>query len=53
VCGHHAAPHTLVGNTFRQGFYWLTTVADVSEIVRTCEECQFYACKTNLPAHAL
>jgi hypothetical protein len=21
VCGHHAAPHTLVGNAFRQGFY--------------------------------
>jgi hypothetical protein len=53
VCGHHAAPHTLVGNAFRQGFYWPTTVADVSEIVRTCEGCQFYARKTNLPAHAL
>ncbi|CAO2152204.1 unnamed protein product [Urochloa humidicola] len=22
VCGHHAAPRTLVGNAFRQGFYW-------------------------------
>jgi len=21
VCGHHVAPRTLVGNTFRQGFY--------------------------------
>jgi hypothetical protein len=21
VCGHHAAPHTLVDNAFRQGFY--------------------------------
>jgi transposase InsO family protein len=53
VCGHHAAPRTLVGNAFRQGFYWPTAVADASEIVRTCEGCQFYACKTNLPAHAL
>jgi hypothetical protein len=53
VCGHHAAPRTLVGNTFRQGFFWPTAVADASEIVRTCEGCQFYACKTNLPAHAL
>jgi hypothetical protein len=52
-CGHHAAPRTIVGNVFRQGFYWPTTVADASEIVRTCEECQFYARKTNLPAHAL
>jgi ribonuclease HI len=53
VCGHHAAPHTLVGNAFRQGFYWPTTIVDASEIVRTCEGCQFYARKTNLPAHAL
>jgi hypothetical protein len=28
VCGHHAAPRTLVGNAFRQGFYWPTAVAD-------------------------
>jgi transposase InsO family protein len=53
VCGHHVAPRTLVGNAFRQGFYWPTAVADASEIVRTCEGCQFYARKTNLPAHAL
>jgi transposase InsO family protein len=53
VCGHHAAPRTLVGNAFRQGFYWPTAVADASEVVRTCEGCQFYARKTNLSAHAL
>jgi transposase InsO family protein len=53
VCGHHAAPRTLVGNAFRQGFYWPTAVADASEIVRTYEGCQFYARKSNLPAHVL
>jgi hypothetical protein len=53
ICGHHAAPRTLVGNAFRQGFYWPTAVADASEIVRTCEGCQFYARKSNLPPHAL
>jgi transposase InsO family protein len=53
VCGHHAAPRTLVGNAFRQGFYWPTAIADTNEVVRTCEECQFYARKTNLPAHTL
>jgi transposase InsO family protein len=53
VCGHHAAPRTLVGNTFRQGFYWPTAIADASKIVHTYEGCQFYARKTNLPAHAL
>jgi hypothetical protein len=53
VCGHHATPRTLVSNAFRQGFYWPTAVADASEIVHTCEGCQFYARKTNLPAHVL
>jgi hypothetical protein len=53
ICGHHAAPRTLVGNAFRQGFYWPTAVADASEIMRTCEGCQFYARKSNLPAHVL
>jgi transposase InsO family protein len=53
VCGHHAASCTLMGNAFRQGFYWTTAVADASEIVRTCEGFQFYARKTNLPAHVL
>ncbi|XP_039851356.1 uncharacterized protein LOC120709767 [Panicum virgatum] len=41
VCGHHAAPRTLVGNAFRQGFYWPTAVADATEIVRTCEGKKF------------
>ena len=50
ICGHHAAPRTLVGNAFRQGFYWPTAVADATDVVRTCEGCQFYARKTHLPA---
>jgi hypothetical protein len=53
ICGNHAAPRTLMGNAFRQGLYWPTAVADANEIVRICEGCQFYARKTNLPAHAL
>jgi hypothetical protein len=53
ACGHHAAPRTLVGNAFRQGFYWPTVVADATRIVRTCEGCQFYARQTHLPAQAL
>ena len=53
VCSHHAAPRTLVGNAFRQGFYWPTAVANATDVVRTCEACQFYARKTHLPAHAL
>ena len=53
ICGHHAAPRTLVGNVFRQGFYWPTTVADATDVVRTCEGCQFYARKSHFPAHAM
>jgi hypothetical protein len=33
MCGHHTAPRTLVGNAFRQSFYWPTVIADASEIV--------------------
>jgi ribonuclease HI len=36
ACGHHVVPRALVGNAFRQGFYWPTVVADVTRIVRTC-----------------
>jgi ribonuclease HI len=53
ACGHHAAPRALIGNAFRQGFYWPTTVADATRIVRTCQGCQFYAKQTHLPAQAL
>jgi ribonuclease HI len=49
ACGHHAAPRALVGNAFRQGFYWPTAVADATRIVRTCQGCQFYAKQTHLP----
>jgi ribonuclease HI len=50
ACSHHAAPRALVGNAFRQGFYWPTAVADTTRIVRTCQGCQFYAKQTHLPA---
>jgi hypothetical protein len=52
ACGHHAAPRALVGNAFRQGFYWPTAVADATRIVRSCQACQFYARQTHLPAQA-
>jgi hypothetical protein len=53
ACGHDAAPRALVGNAFRQGFYWPTMVADATRIVRSCQGCQFYARQTHLPAQAL
>jgi hypothetical protein len=53
ICGHHTAPRTLIGSTFRQGFYWPTAVADAIEVVCTCEGCQYYAKKTHLLAQVL
>jgi hypothetical protein len=53
ACGHHAAPRTLVGNAFRQGFYWPTAVSDAVKLVRSYKGCQYYARQTHLPAHAL
>ena len=53
VCEHHAAPRTLVGNIFRQGFYWPTAVADTEQVIRTCKGCQYYVRQTHLPAQAL
>jgi ribonuclease HI len=51
--GHHAAPRALMGNAFRQGFYWPTAVADATRIVRSCQGCQLYERQTHLPAQAL
>jgi hypothetical protein len=53
ACGHHIAPRTLVGNAFRQGFYWPTAVSDAVKLVRSCKGCRHYARQTHLPAHAL
>jgi hypothetical protein len=39
TCGHHADPRTLVGEAFRQGFYWPTAVADSKDIVWCSEGC--------------
>ncbi|XP_012702827.1 uncharacterized protein LOC105914729 [Setaria italica] len=50
ACGHHAAPRTLDGDAFLQGFYWPTAVADATRVVRTCEGCKFFARQTHLPA---
>jgi hypothetical protein len=43
VCESHTGAKSLVGKTYRQGFFWLTTVYDADSIVRRCEGCQFFA----------
>ena len=39
ICGHHAAPRSLVEKAFRQGFYWPTMLRDADEVVCRCEGC--------------
>jgi ribonuclease HI len=41
VCGHHAAPRTLVGNAFRQGFYWPTAVAAPAKLCAPAKGANF------------
>jgi predicted choloylglycine hydrolase len=52
-CGNHAASRTLVGKTFHTGFYWLTALKDVEELVRQCKGCQMFARQAHVPAHKL
>jgi hypothetical protein len=43
VCGHHASSKAIAAKAFRAGFYWLTAIEDVKDIVRKCEACQWFA----------
>jgi hypothetical protein len=42
VCGNHAASRTLVGKAYRAGFWWPTVVTDAEDLVRRCQNCQFF-----------
>jgi hypothetical protein len=37
--GNHAASQTLVGKSFRAGFYWPSAVADAEKLVTHCANC--------------
>src|SRR5664279_4291087 len=52
-CGHHSSAHTLTGKAFRSGFYWPTALQDATELVRSCEACQFNAKKIHQLAQEL
>jgi hypothetical protein len=39
ACGNHAASHTLVGKSFRLGFYRPTALADAENLVHWCTNC--------------
>jgi hypothetical protein len=52
-CGNHAFSRTLVGKAFRHEFYWLTTLQDTVELVKTCKACQFHAKQIHTSAQTL
>jgi hypothetical protein len=52
-CGNHAASRTLVGKTFRTGFYWPIALKDAEELVRHCKGCQMFARQAHILAHEL
>jgi hypothetical protein len=53
VCGNHAASRTLVGKAYRAGFWWPTAVLDAEDLVRRCQNCQFFSKQSHIPAHNL
>jgi hypothetical protein len=53
VCGSHICAKSLVGKTYWQGFFWLTTVYDADSIVHQCEVCQIFTCQKHVPSHQL
>ncbi|XP_020184356.1 uncharacterized protein [Aegilops tauschii subsp. strangulata] len=52
-CGHHSLSCTLMGKAFRSGLYWPTTLNDATELVRSCEACEFHAKQIHQPTQGL
>jgi hypothetical protein len=46
VCGAHWSWRSIVGKTFRHGFYWPTAKDAAMKIVTKCKECQFFQKQT-------
>jgi hypothetical protein len=53
VCRSHAGAKSLVGKTYRHGFFWFTVVSDADSTARRCEGCQFFACQKHVSSHQL
>jgi ribonuclease HI len=53
ICGHHPGARMLVGKAYRQGFFWPTARDDADSVVRTYENCQFFARQIHVPATEL
>jgi hypothetical protein len=53
ICGNHTASRALVGKAYRSGFWWPTAVSDAEDLVRRCQNCQFFGKQSHIPAHNL
>jgi hypothetical protein len=53
ICGNHTASRTLVGKAYRAGFWWPTAVSDAEDLMRRCQNCQFFGKQSHVPAHNL
>jgi hypothetical protein len=42
VYGAHSSWWSIVGKTFRHGFYWPIAKDDMIEIITKCKECPFF-----------
>jgi hypothetical protein len=49
-CRIHATSKTLLGKTFRLGFYWPTAKKDATDLVQKCKVCQFLSKQLHLLA---
>jgi hypothetical protein len=43
IYGNHVASKTLVGKAYRAGFWWPIAVSDAEDLVRRCQNCQFFS----------
>jgi transposase InsO family protein len=53
ICGNHAASRTLVGKAYGARFWWPTAVTNAEDLVRRCQNCQFFGKQTHVAAHSL
>jgi hypothetical protein len=53
VYGNHAASRTLVGKAYRAGVWWPTAVSNAEDLVRRCQNCQFFGKQSHVLAHSL
>jgi hypothetical protein len=53
VCSNDAASRTLVAKAYRASFWWPTAMSDAEDLVRRCQNCQFFGKQSHVPPHSL